>query len=88
MAGKTVTLAVEVDEKRRAEAEKVLQSYGLTMSIAVNVLLRRIVEDQTLPLELKVPNAATRAAIAQSRKSMAEMRAHMDAVNLEEDSPG
>jgi len=87
MSGKTVTLAVQVDEKRKAEAEKVLQSYGLTMSMAVNVLLRRITEDQMLPLELKIPNAATRAAIGQSRKSMAAMRSHMDAADLEEDSP-
>ena len=55
MTGKTVTLAVQVDEKRKAEAEKVLRSYGLTMSMAVNMLLRRIAEDQMLPLELKVP---------------------------------
>ncbi|MYN19917.1 type II toxin-antitoxin system RelB/DinJ family antitoxin [Rugamonas sp. FT107W] len=88
MTEKTVTLQVQVDEHRKAEAEKVLQSYGLTMSVAVNVLLRRIVEDQTLPFELKVPNAETRAAIRNSRKSMAELRSHMDADDLEEDSPG
>lgn len=82
MTDKTVTLEIQVDEDRKDAAEKVLQSYGLTMSMAVNVLLRRIVEDQTLPLDLKIPNAATREAIQQSRLSMSRMEA-----DLEEGSP-
>jgi len=88
MTERTVTLEVQVDGYRKAEAEKVLQSYGLTMSVAVNALLRRIIEDQTLPFELKVPNAETQAAIRDSRKTMAELRSHMDADDLEKDSPG
>lgn len=86
MTTKTVTLEVQVDERRKIEAEQILHSYGLSMSAAVNVLLRRIIEDQTLPLDLKVPNAATRAAIVESRKSMQAMRAHTEA-DLEKDSP-
>lgn len=88
MTVKTVTLQVQVDEHRKTEAEKVLQSYGLTMSAAVSVLLRRIIEDQALPFELKVPNAETKTAIRESRKAMAERRSHMDADDLEEGSPG
>nr|WP_315256634.1 type II toxin-antitoxin system RelB/DinJ family antitoxin [uncultured Duganella sp.] len=85
MTSKTVSLEVQVDEFRKIEAEKILHSYGLSMSTAVNVLLRRIIEDEALPLELKVPNAATRAAIVKSRRSMKEMRAQTEA-DLEKDS--
>jgi DNA-damage-inducible protein J len=87
MNSKTVTLEVQVDEYRKIEAEKILHSYGLNISTAVNVLLRRIIEDQTLPLDLKVPNAQTRAAIVASRQSIKKIRGQMEA-DLEKDSPG
>lgn len=74
MTEKTSTLQVRVDEKNKMAAQEVLRTYGLSMSDAVNLLLRRIVEEQAVPLELKVPNADTRAAIQQSRKLMAEGR--------------
>lgn len=59
-----------MDEKRKEDAKRVLKSHGLSMSTAVDLLLSRIVEDQALPFELKVPNAETRAAIEESRKTM------------------
>lgn len=37
--------------------------------------LTRIARDRALPLELKVPNAETRAALAQSRKMLAARQA-------------
>ena len=40
---------------------------GLSVSDAVRLFLRRVVVDQAFPLELKVPNAQTQAAIAESR---------------------
>jgi len=36
----------------------------------VRILLKRVVNDQAFPLELKVPNAETRAAIEESRAKM------------------
>ena len=40
---------------------------GLSVSDAVRILLKRIVNDQAFPLELKVPNAETRAAMDEAR---------------------
>ena len=40
---------------------------GLSVSDAVRLFLRRVVVDQAFPLELKVPNAQTQAAIEESR---------------------
>ena len=34
---------------------------------AVRILLKRVVNDQAFPLELKVPNARTRAAMKEAR---------------------
>lgn len=43
---------------------------GLSMSDAVRLFLNRVVIDQAFPLELKVPNTETRAAMQESRAMM------------------
>ncbi len=40
---------------------------GLSVSDAVRILLKRVVSDQAFPLELKVPNAQTCAAMEEAR---------------------
>ncbi len=52
------------------------------VSDAVRLFLRRVVIDQAFPLELKVPNAQTRAAMEESRTMMATRRARF--ANVEE----
>jgi DNA-damage-inducible protein J len=52
-----------------------LTAMGLSMSDAVRLFLNRVVIDQAFPLELKVPNAETRAAMQESRAMMASERA-------------
>ena len=56
-------LHVRVDDETRTQANGVLAAMGLTVSDAVRILLKRVVTDQAFPLELKVPNAQTRAAM-------------------------
>jgi DNA-damage-inducible protein J len=70
----TTMLHVRVDDEIKAQASEALASMGLSVSDAVRILLRRVVNDQAFPLELKVPNAQTRAAIKQSR-AMTKARA-------------
>ena len=56
-------LHVRVDDDLKAKATEALNAIGLSTSDAVRLLLHRIVADQAFPLELKVPNATTRAAL-------------------------
>lgn len=63
-------LHVRVDEDIKAQASEALASMGLSVSDAVRILLKRVVNDQAFPLELKVPNAETRAAMAEARALM------------------
>ncbi len=72
MATNTSMLHVRVDAELKAQASEILASMGLTMSDAVSMLLRRVVAEQAFPLDLKVPNAATRAAMIEARALMAE----------------
>ena len=67
MATTTTMVHVRVDEKIKAQATKALTAMGLSVSDAVRVFLTRVAADKQLPFALKVPNAETRAAIAEAR---------------------
>jgi DNA-damage-inducible protein J len=64
----TSMLHVRLDDKVKAKATKALAAMGLSASDAVRLLFHRIVTDQAFPLELKVPNAETRAAMTEADK--------------------
>ncbi|WP_198931578.1 type II toxin-antitoxin system RelB/DinJ family antitoxin [Rhizobium rhizosphaerae] len=61
-------LHIRVDDDLREDATAVFASLGLSMSEAVRLFLHRAVASQGLPLELKVPNAATQAALLEARQ--------------------
>lgn len=67
-------LHVRIDDAVKTEAVKALAAMGLSASDAVRLLFHRIVADQAFPLELKVPNAATREAMAEADAVIAERR--------------
>lgn len=56
-------LHVRMDDEVKAKAVAALDAIGLSASDAVRLLFHRIAADQAFPLELKVPNAETRAAL-------------------------
>ena len=58
----TTMVHVRIDGKVKARAERALTAMGLSVSDAVRVLLTRIAAEKALPFEVRVPNAATRAA--------------------------
>jgi DNA-damage-inducible protein J len=63
----TTMVHVRIDERIKAEATETLAAMGLTVSDAVRVFLTRVVVEQGLPFELKMPNAETRAAMREAR---------------------
>lgn len=71
----TTMLHVRMDEQLKAQATAALDAIGLSTADAVRLLFHRIVADQAFPLELKVPNAETRAAMEESRKMMEAIKA-------------
>ena len=58
-------LHVRMDTELKQRATAALAAMGLTASQAVRLLFHRIAVDQAFPLELKVPNAQTRSAMAE-----------------------
>ena len=64
MATDTVVRA-RIDEQVKEKAAKVLADMGLSVSDAIRLLLIRVAADKALPFEIKMPNAETRAAMAE-----------------------
>lgn len=73
MGAQSSMLHVRMDDDVKARATAALSAMGLSASDAVRLLFHRIAADQAFPLELKVPNAETRAAMAEAD---AIMRSH------------
>ena len=74
----TSMLHVRIDEKVKAKATAALAAMGLTASDAVRLLFHRIAADQAFPLELKVPNAETRAAMAEAEEMIRKRKPRFD----------
>lgn len=64
MAADTVVRA-RIDGRVKERAAKVLADMGLSVSDAIRLLLVRVAAEKALPFEIKVPNAETRAAMAE-----------------------
>jgi DNA-damage-inducible protein J len=86
----TTMLHVRLDAGLKAQATQTLAAMGLTTADAVRLLFHRVVAEQAFPLELKVPNAETRAAIEEANEILAaratrfpDANAMFDALNVE-----
>ncbi|HWF01334.1 MAG TPA: type II toxin-antitoxin system RelB/DinJ family antitoxin [Caulobacteraceae bacterium] len=71
MASESAMLHVRIDGGLKDRATAALAAMGLTASDAVRLLFHRIASDQAFPLELKVPNALTREAMAEADQMLA-----------------
>lgn len=64
----TAQLRARIDEDVKAQGDAVLDAIGLSVSDAVRLLYHRLIAEQAFPLELKVPNAETRAAMKEAEE--------------------
>lgn len=68
MAADTIVRA-RIDGRIKEKAAEVLGEMGLSVSDAIRLLLVRVAAERALPFEVKVPNAETRAAMAEIEQS-------------------
>ena len=74
-------LHIRVDDETKTQATEALAAMGLSMSDTVRIFLKRVVNDQAFPLELKVPNAETRAAMEEARAMMKARQARFESAD-------
>lgn len=82
----TEMVHIRINKGVKAKAAKALSAMGLSVSDAVRVLLTRVATEKALPFDLKVPNAATAAAMKEARagglasfKSVSKLMADLNA---------
>jgi DNA-damage-inducible protein J len=78
MNARTSMLHVRIDDDTKEQATVALDAMGLSVSDAVRIFLKRVVADQAFPLELKVPNATTRAAMTEADEIAAKNKARFE----------
>lgn len=71
----TSMLHIRLDDRLKERGNAVLSAMGLSAADAVRLLYHRLIADQAFPLELKVPNAETQAAMVEAEALLAEHRA-------------
>jgi DNA-damage-inducible protein J len=60
---KTAMITTRVDPDLKADAEKVLNTLGISTTEAINLFLSQVRLRRGLPFDVKIPNKTTRKAI-------------------------
>jgi DNA-damage-inducible protein J len=71
-------LRARIDQDTKAKGDAVLEAIGLSTSDAIRLLYHRLIADQAFPLELKVPNAATREAMEEAHAILRARKTRFD----------
>jgi len=64
---KNATITTRVDDKLKAEAEKVLRKLGVTPTELITMLLHQVVLRQGVPFDVDIPNRETLRAMRDAR---------------------
>jgi len=69
---KTATINIRIDPETKSSAEKLFSSFGITVTDAINIFLRKSIMEGGLPFEMKQPryNAETEAAMNEAKAIM------------------
>lgn len=63
MEKKTSPINIMVDKETKDEATKILKEVGLSMSTAINLFLKQVINHNGLPFEVRKPNEDTLRAL-------------------------
>ncbi len=69
-----------IDSATKRRAADALASMGLSISDAIRLLMLRVVDERRLPFEVKVPNDATRKAMAELEAGKGRSFSSVDAL--------
>ena len=83
----TVSTNVKIDQTLKQEAQELFESFGLSLSSAINMFLRQSVREQAIPFRVgnPLPNMETIQAIEDARKGIGLSRGFTSVAELMED---
>ena len=73
--GKTATITTRIEPDLKRDAEDVLQRLGVNTTDAITMFLSQVVLQRGLPFDVRIPNKASRAAIAELEAGRGERHA-------------
>ena len=83
----TVSTNIKIDLDLKQEAQELFESFGLSLSSAINMFLRQSVREQAIPFRVgsPIPNRETMKAIEDARKGIGLSRGFSSVSELIED---
>lgn len=80
-------LNVRIDENLKKQFDAFCDELGLSMSMAINIFVKKVIREQRIPFELgvEVPNKATLKAIDDVEKGIGLSKVYEDVDELFED---
>ncbi len=56
MSNKTTTLSFRINEDVKKQFERTCEAMGLSASDALNIFVKKVISEQSIPFEVKVKN--------------------------------
>ncbi len=82
-----VSTNIKIDSDLKRESQELFESFGITLSAAINMFLRQAVREQAIPFRVGNPalNAETLRAIRDAREGIGLSRGFSSVAELMED---
>lgn len=80
MTAQTSMLHVRIDDETKIQAQQALKSMGMSVSDAVRIFLTRVVAEQAIPFDVRVPNQVTKAALEEADQLIQAKKARFETV--------
>ena len=82
-----VSTSIKIDPVLKAESQALFESFGLSLSAAINMFLRQSVREQAIPFRVgnPLPNPETLRAIENARNGVGMSRGFSSVSELMED---
>lgn len=82
-----VSTNIKIDQELKQESQALFESFGLSLSAAINMFLRQSVREQAIPFRIgnPVPNSETIRAIEEARRGMGLSKGFSSVAELMED---
>lgn len=82
-----VSTNIKIDQALKQESQDLFESFGLSLSSAINMFLRQAVREQAIPFRVgnPIPNSETIRAIEDTRNGIGLSRGFSSVTELMED---
>ena len=80
MTSQTSMLHVRIDDETKLQAQQALKSMGMSVSDAVRIFLTRVVAEQAIPFDVRVPNTTTVVAMNEADALIQAKKARFETV--------